>query len=137
MAHVLLGWELGGNRGHAMRLAGVGRLLRGLGHRVSYALQRIDGLDPADVAGDAVWQAPLTPRLLAGGRRSVEGPPTGMGDILARLGMAEPGIVSAMTIAWRGFLDQVRPDLVLGDFAPFLLMAVRGRVPTVALGIGF
>ena len=137
MAHILLGWELGGNRGHAVRLAGVARLLRGHGHRISYALQRIDGLGPADAAGDPVWQAPLTPRLLAGGRPSAEGSPTSMGDILARLGMAEPGIVTAMMRAWHGLLDQLRPDVVLGDFAPFLLTAARGRVPTVALGIGF
>lgn len=137
MAHVLLGWELGANRGHAVRLAELARMLRDQGHRVSYALQRIDALYPAELAGDPICQAPLTPRLLTSARRPSYGPPTSLGDILARLGMDDPAIVSAMIAAWHELLDAVRPDLVLAEFAPFLLMAARGRVPTVAVGIGF
>ena len=137
MAHVLLGWELGGNRGHALRLADLARTLRARGHRTSFALQRVDALAQADAQGDPVWQAPLTPRLLTSARRPTYGPPTGMGDILARLGMDDPGIVRAMIAAWRTLLGEVRPDLVLADFAPFLLLAARGRVPTVGLGTGF
>ena len=37
-----------------------------------------------------------------------------MGDILARLGFNDAGIVEAMLRAWRLLLDEVRPDLIPG-----------------------
>jgi rhamnosyltransferase subunit B len=60
MAHILIGWELGAGRGHALRIAQLAKALRAAGHRLSFAVQRVDALDPE--AGGEVWQAPVTPR---------------------------------------------------------------------------
>lgn len=137
MAHVLIGWEFGGNRGHAANAFDLARTLRKLGHKVTFALQRIDSLSPDEADGSAVWQAPLTPRLLvSSGRRRAAATHT-HGDTLAKLGFDDPDIVAAVIRAWHALFAAVKPDLVCADFAPFLLLAARWSIPTVAFGTGF
>lgn len=137
MAHILLGWEFGGNRGHATKLLHLGRGLRARGHEVTLALQRLDSITP-DQAGDmAVWQAPLSPRLLANQPRRDTQVASTLGDILARLGLDDADLGTAILLAWRRLLSAVKPDLVCADYAPLLLLAARGRLPTVASGTGF
>jgi rhamnosyltransferase subunit B len=137
MAHVLLGWEFGGNQGHATALLSVAAALRKRGHRISFALQRIDAIAPERLDGAAVWPAPVTPRLLINTSRPSKGHPQSMGDIMARLGFDDPVLVEAMLRAWRQLLDAIRPDLVISDYGPFLLNAARGRVPTIGAGTAF
>lgn len=135
MAHVLLGWELGAGSGHARPLKAIGAALAARGHRISYALQQTDALAPAE--GEDVWQAPVSPRLLVSSARPAARPPATMGDILARVGFDDAGIVAANVSAWRRLVRAVRPDVVVADFAPSLLLAVRGEVPSVSVGDGF
>ena len=137
MAHILLGWELGGNRGHAVALTNAADALRAQGHRVSFALQQVDSIGREQLEGSAVWQAPVTPRLLSGSAQRAVGDPASMGDILARLGFNDAAIVAAMIRSWRLILNEVRPDLIIANFAPFLLLAARGRCPTISMGTGF
>ena len=136
MAHILMGWELGAGRGHAVELAELARTLQRAGHRVSFAVRRLDVMRAQNVPDAAIWQAPVTPRMLAGGA-GIAGPLTGMADILARLGMDDAPIVAGMVEAWRHLLGAIAPDIVIGDYAPFLLLAARGRVPTISRGTGF
>jgi len=137
MAHVLIGWELGANRGHAVKLARFGAALREAGHEVSFAVQRIDALSEAEAGGSPVWQAPLTPRLLISGSRRGGPGSTGMADILVRLGMDDERIVSAMIGGWEQLVGAIRPDVVIAEYAPFLLLAARGRWPSIAIGTAF
>ena len=137
MAHILIGWELGANRGHALRLAMLGHALRDVGHEVSFAVQRIDALSEAEAGGSPVWQAPLTPRLLTSGSRFGGATTLGMADILARLGMEDGGIVTAMISGWRRLFDAIRPDVMIAEYAPFMLLAARGRLPSIAIGTAF
>lgn len=136
MAKFLLGWELGANRGHLVRLADIARRLAAEGHEVVIAAQRLSrdfDLPPAV----QLWQAPIWPRLL-GNVGALGGPmPNTMGDILVRVGLDIPGALPALVQAWRQVLDAVRPDAVAADFAPALLCAARGRVPTVTVGVAF
>jgi rhamnosyltransferase subunit B len=60
-----------------------------------------------------------------------------MGDILGRVGLDRPGALAAMIGGWDAILAAAKPDLVVADFAPALLTAARGRVPTVLTGAGF
>ena len=137
MAHVLIGWELGANRGHAVRLQILGEALRAAGNEVSFAVQRIDALSAAEAGGSPVWQAPLTPRLLISGSRFGGHATTGMADILARLGFDDGAIVSAMINGWQRLIAAIRPDVVIAEYAPFLLLAARGRVKSIAVGTAF
>jgi hypothetical protein len=111
--------------------------LRSRGHRVSFAVQRVDALSGEQAKGAEVWPAPVTPRLLVNTNRPRTGAPNGLGDILGRLGFNDSVIVEALVRAWRQLLETIRPDLVISDFGPFLLLAARGRWPTIAKGTGF
>jgi UDP-N-acetylglucosamine:LPS N-acetylglucosamine transferase len=136
MAHILLGWELGGNRGHATTLLAIARALRERGHRVSYALQRMDCLSSEGEQAE-VWQAPLTPRLLLNTVKPRTAAPGTMGDILARLGFDDPALIASVIAGWDRLLGAIRPDLVIAEYAPFLLTAARARVPSVSVGTAF
>jgi rhamnosyltransferase subunit B len=137
MTRVLIGWEFGANRGHADRLVRLADRLRAAGHDPVFALQRIDAISSEQAGGAPVWQAPLSPRLLVTVAKPPLPPPAGMADILARLGLDDAALVAAVIGGWKRILDSVRPGLVVADFAPFLLLAARGRLPTVLLGTGF
>ena len=137
MAHVLIGWELGANRGHAVRVAALGTALRNAGHEVSFAVQRIDALSEAEAGGSLVWQAPLTPRLLISGSSSGGAATSGMADTLARLGFDDGEIVAAIIKGWHQLIAAIGPAVVIADYAPFLLLAARGRVPSIGIGNAF
>ena len=137
MARVLIGWEFGAGRGHVLAIVNLAAALEKEGHEVSLALQRPDLLTAEQRQGRGVWQAPLSPRMLVSGSRSAKGIPTTMGDILARLGMDEPAIVASQVRGWRQLFAAVGADLVIADFAPFLLLAARGRLPAILVGNGF
>ncbi len=136
MARILLGWEFGANRGHTVRLSEIAAALRAAGHDVSFAVTRLDAMYAQKPPDAAIWQAPVSPRLMVG-RARVSGAATSMADILARLGMDDPLIIAAMLDGWRRLLGAVRPDLVICDYAPFLALAARGRIPMIWVGAGF
>ncbi|WP_373486761.1 glycosyl transferase-like UDP-glucuronosyltransferase [Blastomonas sp.] len=137
MARVLLGWELGANRGHISRLYPIADALAEEGHEVALALQNL-AFVPADrLASFPLYQAPLWPRLLTnfispGGALAIS-----MGDILVRVGLDEPATLPGLITAWQQIIADFRADVVAGDFSPALSLAARGRVPSIALGTGF
>lgn len=115
----------------------IANLLKSRGHKVSFAVQRVDALSPEDAGGSAVWPAPVTPRLLVNTARPRGVDPNTLGDIMARLGCTETPLVAAMVRAWHQLFSAIRPDAAVAEFAPFMLLAARGRVRTVASGTGF
>jgi hypothetical protein len=133
MARVLLGWELGAGSGHSVRLAGVAAELRRRGHEPILAVQQTR-IAPT---GHEVWQAPLWPALLTSRGRARTLKPSTFGDVLMSVGLGEAGVVSGVVRAWEAILCGARPDLVIAEFAPGLLMAARGRVPALLFGTGF
>lgn len=137
MAHVLIGWEFGGNRGHGIRIGRIADRLRARGHRVSFALQRVDALSEEEAQGGTIWAGPVSPRLLVNTAKPKAAPPATLGDIMVRLGLDQVPTITAMLRYWQHLLATVQPDVVLAEFAPFLLTAARGRIPTVAGGTGF
>ena len=139
MARILLGWELGGNSGHARRLAGIARRLVARGHELTFAVQRPDALRVArDLEGRvAIRQAPVWPGLWRHGGAQPSGAPASFGDVLGNLGLTDSGVVEYLLRAWDGLLADAVPALVVADFAPLLLLAARGRVVRVSVGTGF
>lgn len=137
MARILIGWELGANMGHVARMRDLVDALLARGHHVAIALQRIDALNFAEDRRLRLWQAPVWPRLLANTARPTAGEPATIGDILFRLGLGRHGTLSALLGGWDAILAAERPDLVISDFAPALLMAARGRIRSIAIGTGF
>lgn len=133
MARILIGWELGANTGHTVKLAGIARELIARGHEPIVAAQQIGAVPP----GLAVWQAPLWPVQLATLARVGDVAPATMGDILAILGLGDVAAMRAMIAAWDGLLRAIDPDVVVAEFAPGLMLAARGRIRVLALGTGF
>ncbi|TVV71841.1 glycosyltransferase [Sphingomonas solaris] len=133
MARILIGWELGANTGHIVKLAGIAGELAARGHEPVFAVQQIGTVPP----GYPVWQAPLWPTQLATLSRRAETAPATMGDILAVLGLGDAAAMRAIIAAWDGLLAAVRPDVVAAEFAPGLMMSAIGRVPLLGLGTGF
>jgi len=139
MARILLGWELGGNSGHARRLAGIARLLLARSHELTLVVQRPDAFRIArDLEGRTrILQAPVWPGLWRYGGAQPAGPPANFGDVLGNLGLTDSGAIEYLLRAWDGLLASAAPDLVVADFAPLLLLAARGRAMRVAVGTGF
>ncbi|ODU21910.1 MAG: hypothetical protein ABS87_04145 [Sphingomonas sp. SCN 67-18] len=104
---------------------------------VDMAVQRIDAAEGLVPAAVPLWQAPLWPRLLVNAARPGGAPVATMGDILVRLGLDRPETLAALIGGWDSILSAVRPDVVVADFAPALLMAARGRMPALGVGTGF
>ena len=112
-------------------------MLESAGHEVVFGLQRPDLIDDEELPKRRTWQAPISPRLMVGSARRSATPTASIADIFARIGMDDPKIVAAMVSSWSEILNAAKPDLVIADFAPFLTMAARGRMPVIKVGPGF
>jgi rhamnosyltransferase subunit B len=137
MARILIGWELGANRGHISRIAPVAAKLRGLGHEIAFALQQVDSLGPSRDTSIPIFQAPVWPRLLASAAAPPRGTVSTMIDILSRLGLDKPGTLAAVMSGWDAILSAWKPDIVIGDFSPAMMCAANGRATTISVGTGF
>jgi UDP:flavonoid glycosyltransferase YjiC (YdhE family) len=60
-----------------------------------------------------------------------------MGDILAEIGLRIPEWLRQQITCWLALFATHRPDLVVADYAPGAVLAARGRIPSVAAGVGF
>lgn len=137
MTRVLIGWELGANRGHITAIRPIAQALLDRGCEVHLALQQIDasGLDPDPRI--RLWQAPVWPRLFVNRPATFAAFPASMGDILGRLGLDTPGSLASLVRGWDALFSAIKPDLVISEFAPALLCAARGRAVTARMGNGF
>jgi UDP:flavonoid glycosyltransferase YjiC (YdhE family) len=134
MARVLFVWEVGADYGHLMRLATLGRELARRGHEPVFALRDLGHVQT--LLGDTdftVLQAPVWLGVVSG-----LPPPLGPAETLLRIGFLHPTALAGLVRAWRALLAQVRPDLVVLDFAPTALLATRGLVvPRLLVGDTF
>lgn len=131
MAKFLLGWEFGAGLGHVAILAPIAAGLLARGHEVTVAARsRLAARSlPAAVR---VLPAPFWAHPPAAAR-----PTETLADVFAGLGYADPVLLGAMTRAWAGLIDVVRPDVAVAEFAPTLALAARGRLPVATVGTGF
>lgn len=130
---VLLAWELGVGYGHSMKLARVGSRLAAAGHQVVAACTRPFFATPLHQAGIPVLVAPET---TPAGFRPVPASAT-LTDSLAQAGLLDEQAMRRALAGWRAILDEVRPDLVVLDYAPMATLAARGRARTIQTGVGF
>ncbi len=137
MARVLIGWELGANRGHAERIRLIAARLLADGHDVAVALQQTDALGLERDPRITVWQAPIWPRLLVNAAQDHARPVATMGDILGRLGLDRPGCLASLVRGWDQIFAAARPDVVVADYAPAMLSAAAARIPRIRAGDAF
>jgi rhamnosyltransferase subunit B len=136
MAHVLVGYELGGGHGHVHRLMPLVRALEARGHRVTFFLRNIREnavllareRRPILPVADLVARIPGAPN---------PAPLASYGDIMCTAGFYRRQTLHAGVMAWTTQLDLARPDLVVADHSPVLLLACFRRLPVLQVADGF
>jgi len=128
MRTVLLAWELGGGFGHVVTLRHVAAPLMARGLRCIAAVKDMESAQPLREDGISVRQAPLWKSA----RSSVS-----MGDWLGDAGLADASTLRKVLLGWAALLDEIKPDLVIADYAPGAGMAARGRIPLAVTGNGY
>jgi UDP:flavonoid glycosyltransferase YjiC (YdhE family) len=136
---ILLGWEIGNGRGHARILGWIAGALKRRGYEPILATQQLDALQSVERAlGDIDYlQAPMWPGNIDSASYRREGATGTIGDICADRGLCSPFVLRSMLHVWDRLFALVQPAAVIGDYAPALLLAARGRLPSVAVGEGF
>ncbi|NVM78296.1 UDP:flavonoid glycosyltransferase YjiC (YdhE family) [Duganella sp. SG902] len=134
MSHIHLCWELGGGLGHAGRLKMLAQALLARGHRVTMSLR--DLMQSHALLADLDVPKLQAPVWL---HDAVGLPPSGnLAEILFNCGYLEPSALRGMVAGWRDLYTVLRPDLVVGDFAPTALLAARSMgLRCAAIGNGF
>lgn len=130
---VLLAWEIGGGQGHLHLLAAIAQKLKDCGIELVFALQdsRIKGLS---LPGKILQAPKATIRFLDD---KDDDKSYLFSDILYIFGFSTPFLFSFHFKAWQNLINLVKPSLIVADFAPALVLAAKGIVPTVVVGNGF
>lgn len=131
---ILLTWELGLNLGHLTRLLPIAQELKAEGHSVLVAVRDIQAaatvLGPS---GISFVQAPHLPRGIALPHRA-----SGYADILLSQGWSDQAALWGLTQGWLNLFRMFRPDKLVLDYSPTVLLAARvAKVPAVLVGNGF
>lgn len=138
MAKILLGWELGGNYGHVNQLKALSKRLIQDGHSVYLALQRIDAGKKLFGPPEYLLQAPVWPNCLKDVYRHVsEDSAANYGDMLIQFCFDKKWALPSMISGWNAILKHVKPDAIIADSAPALLMAAKNKIPTIRIGSGY
>lgn len=135
---VLLAYEFGSGLGHLQRLIAVARGLADAA-RCVFAVPDVPLAAPllgrafgpaAELHAGVVWNAPRDPAA-----RKV--PTHTLADVLALFRFADADLLGPKLDHWRSLLDDLRPDLIVSDFAPTLRLLTEGDVPTIVVGNGY
>jgi hypothetical protein len=133
MATILFAWEYGGNLGHMALLTPIADLLASRGHRCLFAVR-----DPRPAL--KLWGEPRYPLLAAPAPPVKVSLPPAMGtyaEVLYADGYADLATTSARAHSWRALLDLVKPDLVIGDYAPAVTFFAPETLRTLSVGLSF
>src|SRR4051812_20799870 len=109
MHTVLLAWEIGGGFGHVANLRQIAAPLIAQGLRCIAAVKDMESAQPLREDGISVRQAP--PWKPA--RSSVS-----MADWLGDAGLADAATLQKVLLGWTALFDEIKPELVIGDYAP-------------------
>jgi UDP:flavonoid glycosyltransferase YjiC (YdhE family) len=60
-----------------------------------------------------------------------------LADVFKLGGLIDSRKLKALAHYWKKLLDEVKPDLIVGEFTPTLAMVVLGVIPMVTVGTGF
>ncbi len=122
---VLFGWELGGGQGHIQRLSALAQALE------SHGVEPVFALKSYNIKGMSFpWQIVFAPSLPFSGRSESYT----FTDILETFGFGNANLLRSHLQAWQSVISEVKPSLVITDYAPGLVLAARGVVPTVVTG---
>jgi UDP:flavonoid glycosyltransferase YjiC (YdhE family) len=134
MARIVFAWEFGGGLGHIQYELPLVKELQERGHDVYCIMKHVINADKIlGQHGIRVLQAPLW-------QVNVKQLPTSYSysETLFNLGYLVPGALPSMAKAWQNMLDPIKPDLIVADHAPTVLIATHGSdCKKVLYGTGF
>ncbi len=133
MTKALLAWEIGGGQGHLHLLAAIAQKLQAFGIEPIFALQNAQ-FKNCYLPGKVLQAPKAMMRFLddKGDNKSYF-----FTDILYIFGFSTPLTLNFHLKAWQNLIDLVKPSLIIADYAPALVLAAKGKIPTVVVGQGF
>lgn len=138
MKRVLLAWELGGGIGYTGWLIAIAKGLQAQGCETVLALRELEPCIHQFAFIDCpVVAAPVAPGFRPPRVRREGFHPCGFADLMMANGFGQTHELHALVRAWRGLIDLVRPDLIVGAYSPVLGVAAYGRVPLAIIGYGY
>lgn len=132
---VLFGWELGKGNGHLRPFLPLLRALEGRGWEVAVA-QHNTAVAASELlaAGWPVFQAPVCMNEFSG----IAPDPANHTEIYLGAGFAHAETLTGLVGGWRALFRAFEPDLVIGNFAPSLMLAAHASgIPAIRIGSGF
>ncbi len=129
MARILLAWELGHGLGHIVPLRALADQLVGHGHEVLIAARQLPRVrEYFSGAAVKVLAAPFFPEVVLPARQQ-----SSLSDVIWFDGGGhDAAVCTALFLAWRELITQLRVDLVIGDGAPMAIAASQGLAQTLA-----
>ncbi len=135
MSTVLLTWELGGNAGHVHPLRIIASEFKARGHKTLVAVKDVSAAEQhLASAGVEFIQAPIWH-----GRIKPDTPPAvNYAELLMRVGYLDKDQVAGQLLSWLHLMEWVKPDLVLADHSPGVLLAAQiADISAIDAGSGF
>ena len=135
MAHIHMAWELGAGFGHAGRLKPLAREALRRGHQVTLSLRDLTQSQAllADLEVP-LFQAPVWLHQV----RGIPSPQISLAEILQGCGYLNANTLRGLYKGWHSLFQAIKPDFVLGDYAPTALLAARVlNIPNASVGVGF
>jgi hypothetical protein len=131
---ILCTWEMGSDLGHISRLGAITRALEDKGYNVVLALKDLSRAYPFFKDTQAkLLQAPTW--LL---KLNMQRPVACQADVLLLSGYVDAEALLMLSKAWQSIVDLVQPDVVVFDYAPTALLALRDdNRGKVIVGTGF
>jgi hypothetical protein len=136
MVRILFGWDNGLGTGYIDRLLQVARALADEGHQPVFAIR--DLITPAQRLHQVEWpvfQSPIPVGLLDPLLPTFN--PGSFGDLLAVANFNNEVELTRLMKAWDLLLQVIKPDLIVGEYAPLLALAAHRRIPTLLMGHGY
>lgn len=142
--HVVMAWEQGAGLGHVGKLHVLAKAFVARGWRVTLVLRQLDAAQYFDWPDEVMlWQAPvwrpgLDEAVAKPSLQDLEDrlPSVNMSSLLLGCGWHEGPLLAARVQAWRTLLGQLRPTLLLADYAPVAMWMARVMsVPVVNVGV--
>jgi UDP:flavonoid glycosyltransferase YjiC (YdhE family) len=111
--------------------------LKGHGIRTVAVINDLTSLEVLQGACDEVIQAPAWPLAAQSPAQRAARSSATLNDVLASAGLADTSAVRRLLTQWDAILNEVRPQLVVADFAPMAALAARDRTALLLVGNGY
>lgn len=130
---ILCTWEMGSELGHLSRLSAI---TQGLTEdfQTAVAAKDLSRAYPFFAGSNTqVLQAPIwLPKI------RMQRPIACLADTLLLMGYLEPDPLHSLIKAWQGLAELIKPDLVIYDYSPTAMLAMRHlNIPKINVGTGF